>query len=90
MILTRPDSGCPDFTDEVTYIDQNTFEDLSFCLCEDYCSWKGCNLEAPPLNCLLENKSTWLWDARKQIWIAGLVDGMKKRIYSILNFIAKI
>ena len=68
MMLRRPDNGCPYNTYEVTYDDSlSTAFDGAFCLCEDYCSWKGCKLEVPPSDCLSENKGVWLWDSRKQI-----------------------
>ena len=83
MILKRTDKGCPQNTYDV--IHRKDWEDLSFCLCEDHCSWNGCNLEDPPLNCLLENESTWLWDSRKQFWIAGLLPGINESMHSIIK-----
>ena len=81
MMLRRPDNGCPYNTYEVTYDDSgSTAFDGAFCLCEDYCSWKGCKLEVPPSNCLPENRGAWLWDSNKKIWIAGLAHGMENCI----------
>ena len=88
MILRRPDNGCPYNTYEVTDDSDgsaSTGFDGAFCLCEDYCSWKGCKLEFPPSNCLSQNKGVWLWDSRKQSWIAGIAHGMKECIYTYLH-----
>ena len=49
-----------------------TFGTLKTCFCEDYCTWKKCKLNIPPVECLPTESiaSKWVWDLSKSYWVA--------------------
>ena len=50
------------------------FGTLQTCFCEDYCTWRKCKLNVPPVVCLPTNSiaSEWAWDPVKSYWVAQI------------------
>ena len=72
-IPPKPLGGCPKNT-----LGCNTpnFGCPNTCYCEDHCSWKKCTLYSPPYQCLTGIDGEWVWNDKRQYWVAQVDPGI--------------